>query len=409
MRNWARVLYVGATALALLLASGVWRASDQASAARGGRVAPKFQVDPFWPKPFPNNWQIGQVGGIAVDQYDHIWIIQRQRTLTADEAGAVNGRSDCCYYAPAVMRFDRAGNFLQGWGGVYNSDGSPSTWLATKCREEDGCQWPSGEHGIFVDHNDNVWIAGNGGAGANADHVVLKFTMDGTFLLQIGRRGMNAGSNATTGSPNGTPLLGRPADVEVDPVTNEAYIADGYQNKRVLVVDATTGLYKRHWGAYGNVPSDAPLGPYVPGERPPQFRNPVHCVRIANDGLVYVCDRVNDRIQVFRKNGTFVTEFFVETDTLGNGSTWDVDLSPDRRQTFLYNPDGENNYVWILQRLTGDILGKFGRNGRYAGQFHWVHNLAVDSKGNIYTAEVDTGKRTQKFRFMGHQRDRDDD
>jgi DNA-binding beta-propeller fold protein YncE len=218
---------------------------------------------------------------------------------------------------------------------------------------------------------------------------------------------MTGGSNATDGGPNGTPLLGRPADVEVDPVTNEAYIADGYQNKRVLVVDASNGLYKRHWGAYGNTPDDTNPGPYDPNAPvAQQFRNPVHCVRIADDGLVYVCDRVNNRIQVFRKSGDFVTEFFVERDTLGNGSTWDVDLSPDRRQTFLYNPDGENNYVWILERLTGDILSKFGRNGRYAGQFHWVHNLAVDSKGNIYTAEVDTGKRAQKFVQKGRSRGR---
>jgi DNA-binding beta-propeller fold protein YncE len=220
--------------------------------------------------------------------------------------------------------------------------------------------------------------------------------------MQIGARGYRGlMSNDIGTAPGGRPALGNPADIEVDPETNEAYIADGYANKRILVVDAATALYRRHWGAYGNVPVDGPSGPYTPGQRPPQFRNPVHCARVADDGLVYVCDRVNDRIQVFRKDGTFVTEFIVEPDTLGNGSTWDVDLSADRRQTFLYNPDGENNYVWILDRLSGDILSRFGRNGRYAGQFHWVHNLATDSRGNIYTAEVDTGKRTQKFVLQG--------
>lgn len=396
MPRWARYAYVGATALALVVALGVWRPSlDEADARGKGNVAPRFQVDPFWPKPFPNNWQIGQVGGIAVDSRDHIWIVQRQRTLTADEAGLANGRSNCCTYAPAIMEFDAEGNFIQGWGGPFDPG-----FLETTCVEAAGCQWPSGEHGIFVDHNDYVWLAGNSGG----DHMVLKFSRSGDFIMQIGVRGLTGGSNDTGGSPNGTPLLGRPADVEVDPVTNEAYIADGYGNKRVLVVDAANGLYKRHWGAYGNVPDDTPPGPYDPGAPiATQFRNPVHCVRIADDGLVYVCDRVNNRIQVFRKNGTYVTEFFVERDTLGNGSTWDVDLSPDRRQTFLYNPDGENNYVWILDRLSGDILSTFGRNGRYAGQFHWVHNLAVDSKGNIYTAEVDTGKRTQKFVPRGMQ------
>ncbi|HEX7127997.1 MAG TPA: hypothetical protein VF406_19745 [Thermodesulfobacteriota bacterium] len=395
MPRWVRYAYLGATALVLVVAIGVWRPSPEEVDARGrGNSAPRFEVDPFWPKPFPNDWQIGQVGGIAVDSRDHIWIIQRQRTLTEDEAGAEQDppRSDCCRYAPAVMEFDSRGNFIQGWGGPFDPG-----FLESRCVEPE-CQWPAGEHGIFVDHNDFVWIAGNGGPQDNGDHMVLKFTRRGDFVMQIGARGMTGGSNATEGGPNGTPLLGRPADVEVDPVTNEAYIADGYQNKRVIVVDASTGLYKRHWGAYGETPSDDDLGPYDPNAPVArQFRNPVHCVRIADDGLVYVCDRVNNRIQVFQKNGEFVTEFFVERDTLGNGSTWDVDLSPDRRQRFLYNPDGENNYVWILERLSGEILGTFGRNGRYAGQFHWVHNLAVDSKGNIYTAEVDTGKRAQKF------------
>ncbi len=395
MSRWARYAYVGATALTLVVALGVWRPSpDEVDAKGKGNVAPRFQVDPFWPKPFPNQWQIGQVGGIAVDSRDHVWIIQRQRTLTADEAGLANGRSNCCTYAPAIMEFDGDGDFIQGWGGPFDPG-----FLTSRCVEP-ACQWPSGEHGIFVDHNDYVWIAGNGGG----DNMVLKFTRDGTFVMQIGERGVTLGSNATTGGKNGTPALGRPADVEVDPATNEAYIADGYGNKRVLVVDAATGLYKRHWGAYGNVPSDAPPGPYDPNAPiAQQFRNPVHCTRIANDGLVYVCDRVNDRIQVFRKNGQFVAEYFVERDTLGNGSTWDVDLSPDRRQTFLYNPDGENNHVWILDRLSGEILSKFGRNGRYAGQFHWVHNLATDSKGNIYTAEVDTAKRAQKFMPRGNK------
>ena len=185
---------------------------------------------------------------------------------------------------------------------------------------------------------------------------------------------------------------------EVDPLTNELYIADGYQNKRVLVVDASTGLYKRHWGAYGNVPNDANPGPYDPAAPlATQFRNPVHCVRIANDGLVYVCDRVNNRYQIFRKDGTFVREAFLERDTLGNGAMWDIDLSPDLAQSELYNADGENNKVWIFDRRTDRVMDSFGRNGRQAGQFHWVHNLAVDSRGNIYTAEVDTGKRAQKF------------
>ncbi len=370
--------------------------------ASGGHRAPRFRVDPDWPKPLPNQWLVGQVCGIAVDRHDTIWIVQRPRTLTADEAGAslTPPRSACCFPAPSVMRFDREGNLLQAWGGPADPG-----FLETRCTAAMGCEWPTNEHGIFVDHEDNVWTAGNGGQ----DHQVLKFTSDGTFLLQIGKAGSTGGSNDTHGAPNGTPLLGRPADVEVDPETNEAYIADGYGNKRVLVVDARTGMYRRHWGAYGHVPDDASPGPYVPGSPPAQqFRNPVHCVRIANDGLVYVCDRVNDRMQVFTKSGVFQKEFFVATNTLGNGSVWDLDTSPDKRQRYLYNPDGENNMVWILARATGSILGTFGRNGRNAGQFHWVHNLAVDSKGNIYTAEVDTGKRAQKFMPVGRERGDDD-
>lgn len=371
----------------------------QTASARDGRDddqdwrsdTPRFKVDADWPKPLPNQWLLGQVAGVAVDRHDNIWIIQRPLTLTADEAGAAQTppRSDCCKPAPSVMTFDRQGNLLQAWGGPADPG-----FLSTRCTPAKGCEWPTNEHGIFVDHNDNVWIGGNG----QPNHQVLKFSRDGTFLLQIGKSGTTGGSNAKDGGPNGTPLLGQPADIEVDPLNNEAYIADGYQNKRVLVVNGNTGKYIRHWGAYGNTPSDDDPGPYVPGLSPAaQFRSPVHCVRIANDGLVYVCDRLNNRIQVFHKDGTYVKEFFVETDTLGNGSTWDVDTSPDSRQTWIYNPDGENNKVWILNRQTGAIAGTFGRNGRYAGQFHWVHNLAVDSRGNIYTAEVDTGKRAQKF------------
>jgi hypothetical protein len=380
---------LGAT---LVVVSAVTTPSLAAPAADNNpNIAPLFQVDPSWPKALPNHWLLGQVAGVAVDRQDTIWIIQRPSTLTADEAGAAQTppRSKCCYPAPSVMRFDRDGNLLAAWGGPADGD-----FLSTRCTPAMGCEWPANEHGIFVDHNDNVWIAGNGGN----DHQVLKFTMDGTFLLQIGKAGMTGGSNDTHGAPNGTPLLGRPADTEVDPVTNEVYIADGYLNKRVIVVDAHTGLYKRHWGAYGNVPSDANPGPYDPAQPPAtQFRNPVHCVRISNDRLVYVCDRVNNRVQVFHTDGSFVKEFFIDRDTLGNGSAWDLDTSVDPFQRWLYNADGENNMIWVVNRRSGLAAETFGRNGRSAGQFHWVHNLAVDSHGNLYTAEVDTGKRAQKF------------
>ena len=363
--------FFGVVVAAALVAAGLWTpVGSQQPGVLGGRVAPRFVVDPFWPKPLPNHWLLGQVAGIAVDAEDHIWIIQRPASLTVDEAGAAQDppRSDCCVPAPPVIEFDSEGNVLRAWGGP-----------------DPGYDWPENEHGIFVDYKGNVWIAGNG---VN-DHQVLKFSQDGEFLLQIGQAGMTGGSNDTE-------LLGNPADTEVDPETNEVYVADGYLNKRVIVFDADTGEYKRHWGAFGEPPSDDPNAP-----EGSQFGNPVHCVRITDDGLVYVCDRANNRVQVFEKDGTFVKEFEIEPDTLGNGSTWDVDVSSDHRQRFLYNADGENNYVWILKRANDQILTTFGRNGRYAGQFHWVHNLVVDSRGNIYTAEVDTGKRVQKFRIRG--------
>jgi DNA-binding beta-propeller fold protein YncE len=273
-----------------------------------------------------------------------------------------------------------------------------------------------------VDHNDFVYIAGNGtgngtcggvacpwAASHGPDSMVLKFAADGTFIYQIGDPGVSAETNNDTdGAANGTPQPYRPADMEVDPKTNELYIADGYGNRRVLVVDAETGLYLRHWGAYGQNPVADGNSGEPPGSADPNFKNPVHCVRIVGD-LVYVCDRINNRIQVFDKNIAgalcdpatqdcgFVTEQFIAQETLGNGSTWDVDTSPDKKQSCLFNPDGTNQKVWILERETLEILDSFGRGGRSAGQFHWVHNLAADSKGNLYTAEVDTGKRAQKF------------
>ena len=329
-------------------------------------MAPKFTVDPFWPRPLPNRWLLGQVSGVAVDAQDHVWIVQRPRTLTDDERGAAltPPRSTCCVPAPPVLEFDAAGNVVRGWGG-------PGP----------GYDWPSNEHGIFVDHAGNVWLAGNG----EKDHHILKFTRDGRFLMQIGKPGQSHGDADTHN-------LNRPADVRVDPATNELFVADGYGNHRVIVFDAATGAYKRHWGANGRPPGAAGVKP---------LGNPVHCVRIARDGLVYVCDRRNNRIQVFRKDGTFAAEFSVAPETRGNGSVWDVDFSRDPAQAYLYAVDGENNHVWLLARETGKVITNFGRSGRYAGQLHWVHNLAVDTKGNIYTTEVDNAKRVQKFVYQG--------
>ena len=294
-KQWLR--YVLAFAIALAFCG--LAAADKGP--KGTRIAaPVFQVDPSWPRTLPNNWVIGQTGGMAVDSRDHVWLLQRPRSIAERYLGPTltPPRSTCCIAAPSVIEFDTEGRVVRAWGGP-----SDPGFLENRCTAAMGCEWPETEHGIFVSPDGYVYIGGNGGP----DHQVLKFTRDGTFVMQIGRANMRGPSHPVAFAPNGTPLLGRPAEMDLDREANELYIADGYQNRRVIVVDATSGQYKRHWGAYGNVPSDAAVPPYVPGEVPPQqFRTPVHCVAVANDGLVYVCDRVSNRIQVFRKNGTFV-------------------------------------------------------------------------------------------------------
>jgi sugar lactone lactonase YvrE len=335
---------------------------------------PVFEVDPSWPKLLPHGWITGQVAGVAVDSRDHVWIVHRPGSITTEEAGAAQDPpiSECCIPAPPVIEFDVDGALLQAWGGSETHE-----------------PWPAGEHGIYVDHNDHVWIASSG----SDDQVVLKFTRDGERLLQIGEFGKTGGNGDTR-------LLGRPTDIAVDAAANEVYITDGYGNRRVIVFDAESGEYKRHWGAYGEPPEDTELGPYDPAAAPVRsFRSPVHAVRLSNDGRVYIADRVNNRIQIFRKDGGFSAEALIRQSTLSMGSTWDVDFSPDSAQTYMYVADGTNNKVWILSRNDMQIVGHFGRNGRYAGQFHWVHSIAVDSEGSVYAGEVDTGKRVQKFRL----------
>jgi DNA-binding beta-propeller fold protein YncE len=334
---------------------------------------PQFKVDPFWPKPLPSNWILGQVAGIAVDKNDNVWIVHRPTTLADDEKGAQLNppTTKCCIAAPAVLQFDPAGNLLRSWGG-----------------KGAGYDWFESEHGIFVDSDGNVWIGGN----SMKDHHIVKFTPEGKFLQQLGKPGKSEGSNATSQQ------LGRPAHMVVDAPTNELYVADGYGNRRIVVFDAATLTYKRHWGAYGERPHDDKLPPYDPRVALMRsFSSPVHCVRVSHDGLVYVCDRANDRIQVFERNGKFVREFRIEPETLQNGSVWDLVLSEDEAQKYLFVANGANGYLITVERATGRVLGTFGRPGRMAGELKWVHNIAIDSKGNLYTAEVGTGRRAQKF------------
>jgi DNA-binding beta-propeller fold protein YncE len=345
---------------------------------------PTFHVDPAWPKTLPNRWIVGAVVGVAVDRRDHVWIVHRPSTLQPNETRSI------WRAAPPVLEFDVDGTLLRAWGG-------PGV----------GYEWPQLEHGIYIDDDQNVWL----GAGGEKDAHILKFTADGRFLMQIGQQGHNGGSNDTRN-------LGGAAQMVVDRETGELYVADGYVNHRVIVFDAQTGAYRRHWGAYGKRPDDTFFqlrGEHLPppfsgavqhenapsqydpvGPPPPQFRI-VHAVRISHDGLVYVCDRTNDRIQVFRKDGTFVREAFIAKDTLGSGSVWDLAFSTDPAQTFVYVIDGTNQQVYVLSRSSLEVLSTFGGAGHWAGQFYGAHNLAIDSKGNLFITETYEGKRVQKF------------
>jgi hypothetical protein len=345
------------------------------AAPAGAQQAPAFKVDPFWPNDLPDNLLLGQVAGIATDGQDNIWILHRPLSLVEDEKGAQKTPPEtrCCKAALPVMQFSRDGKLLRSWGGP-----------------DKGHPWPKNEHGLHIDRDGNVWLGGN-----DKDDQVLKFTPDGRFLMQIGKaEGSEAGSNNTA-------RLGRPAHMFTDDAAGEIYIADGYGNRRIIIFDMATGAYKRHWGAYGTkTPTDEKLPPYrmvAFTDQSNSFSNPVHCVRISNDGLVYVCDRANDRIQVFRKDGTFVKEYQVEPQTLQNGSVWDLVLSTDPGQRHIFVADGANMQIVAIDRETGTKLSSFGRPGRQAGQFKWVHNIAIDSAGTVYTAEVGDGRRVQKF------------
>ena len=373
---------------ALVLSESVLQRRVEAQDGGGTVQAPRFEVDPLWPKPLPNHWLLGSAIGVWVDERDHVWIIHRSSaTLDDNEKGIELKTAECCAGAPPVLEFDAAGNLVQSWGGPGQ-----------------GYEWPQSNHGIFVDFKGNVWIGGNGAG----DSHVLKFTRNGKFIAQYGRAGVHRGpTNAEglstyAGDSNDLQNFGRVAKIFVDPKDNEAYLADGYLNKRVAVLEADSGKMKRYWGAYGNKPEDRNLGPYNPDAPPAQqFRNPVHCADVSNDGLVYVCDRVNDRIQVFRKDGTFVKEGFVARRTLGAGSVWDLAFSRDPQQRYLFVADGMNSRIHVVLRETLEVLASFGDGGRQPGQFYGVHSIAIDSKGNLYTTETWEGKRLQKFVYRG--------
>jgi len=370
------------TPVSLTLVLAVLVAVGCGGAGSAGPPPSTYVVDPLWPQPLPSGWILGSVTGVAVDARDHVWVVHRgAASLNArTEMGlATDPRSaeTCCEPAPQVLEFDVAGRLVGNWGGAGQ-----------------GYDWPQSPGGIAVDGDGNVWIAaagapappagrggrggGRGGRGGGApaeppaeDAHVLKFSATGAFLMQIGRAG-------DVGTPDSQAALNRPASLDVDTSANELYVADT-GGHRIVVFDAETGAYKRHWAANGE-PFQA-----------------VSCVSVSSDGFVYVCDRATNRIQVFRTDGTFVKEATVAPDTRGNGAVWDITFSRDRGQTQLLVADGQNQKVWLLDRETLQVAGEVGAGGRWPGHFYGVGSIAVDSQGSVYTGETLEGKRVQKF------------
>ncbi len=367
-------LTMGGVCTAVLLGACVVQSGDPGPESGSPGAPPTFSVDPAWPRELPNNWILGSITSVFVDTQDHVWITHLPETLTPEEAAAVQDPpiGECCVPAPVVIEFDPEGNVVQGWG-------DPST--------QDVSEFPRNAHGLFVDHNEHVWI------GTFRHHRLMKFTPTGTHLMTLGEYDVNGGSGDTR-------LLGGPAGMWVDPETNEVFVADGYRNRRVIVFEGETGEYRRHWGAYGEPPDDEASYDYAArtatSPPPPEFST-VHGLVGSADGLIYVADRRGNRVQVFQRDGTFVTEKTIAPLTRASGSAFVVALSPDEGQRWLYLADGTNHKVWILRRTDLEVVGEFGRGGRQAGQFIRPHGMDVDSQGNIYVGEASTGRRVQKF------------
>src|SRR3989442_836999 len=365
----AAALVMGTTRFGIEAKSGVAQARPSAALD-----VPKFSVDPAWPK-IPNNWQFGQVASVSVDGQDHVWVLQRPGTLSPEEKPKA---------APPLLEFDAAGNFIQAWGGPGQ-----------------GYEWPTSEHGVYVDPKGFVWIGGNGAK----DNHILKFTKAGKFVMQIGRAGQSKG-NADTEN------LNQPADTFVYAKTNELIVADGYGNRRVIVFDATTGKFKRMWGAFGNVPNDAapnPASADADETGAPQFVQPVHAARVSNDGLVYVSDRGGKRVQIFTLDGKYLSQIFIgrecKAPDCGNGSTAaSTAFSADPDQRFLYVGNRSQSKVMIFNRKSLELLTSFGRAGSAPGEFGTLHHMASDSRGNLYVTEVTPlrpeNRRVQKFRLV---------
>ena len=368
------------TASLVALGIGQSKLQEPTIAASNDVMAPAFLVDPLWPKPLPNHWITGNTIGVDVDDRDHIFTVHRNTENMfggRTEIGLALGVAECCTPAPPILEYDIEGNLINAWGGPV--EGAPY-------------QWPESNHGIEVAANGDVWIGGNGGP----DSHVLVFTRNGEYIRTVGVPGEEFDSNSTT-------AFGRVAEIAIDEDAGEAYFADGYVNKRVAVVDVATGAFKRYWGAYGQTDIDDDADDtYTPGQPGPDvFRGPVHCAEPSNDGLIYVCDRGADRVQIFRPDGTFVSEHIYYPATLAQGSTWDIAFSPDEDQEFIYLADGQNFKISIIDRASMEVLYTFGDGGRQPGLFYAPHSIATDSEGNIYTTETYEGKRVQKFLYQG--------
>ncbi len=380
MKRFKVIALAATTFLALSLAFGLPQHNAAAQTTAAPRAVPKFEVDPSWPK-LPAKWVFGQVSSVSVDSDDHAWILQRPKTIRDDLKGMA---------APPVLEFDAAGNFVQGWGGP-----------------GEGYDWPEIEHGIYVDPKGFVWIGGNG----KSDNHLVKFTKAGKFVMQIGKKGASKGNTDTQN-------VKEAADTFVYAKTNELFVADGYGNNRVIVFDADTGAFKRMWGAFGKQPVDQPKA--EPSKIPesariaakeetgpgPDYLSTVHAARVSNDGLVYVSDRAGKRVQVFKLDGTYVTQKFIdrwcEVPHCGNGQTVaSTAFSQDPEQRFLYVASRSPARVWVLDRKTLEPLDSFGRPGIAPGEFYVLHHMNVDTKGNLYVTEVQDGKRAQKFVFKG--------
>lgn len=382
-------------------------AAASAAPATGGQPGdvPRFEYDATWPKlPLPNQWIFGEVGGVGNDPSNgHIWVIQRPWTIFGRELAAVDGSNTCCRPAPSVVEFDAEGTVLQGWPKpvmFHAPQGSPlgQTYGEVGPGGEDLWQSPDGEYGMWGRREHTVYIDPKGFVWLTIDesHVVYKFTKEGKWLMTLGIPENPPRQLGNARRSNDTTRFGRPTGVAVDPDTNEVFISDGYDNRRVIVFDEA-GKYLRHWGAYGAKPDDSPMPRYDPKAPPSKQFNTVHGVVLSRDKLVYVADRANDRIQVFKQDGTFVKEGIVAPETTDVGSAYGVALSADPEQKWVY-VNGVDS-VRILRRDTMQVVGEFGSQGRFGGQLLSAHSMTVDNKGNIFIGES-RGRRVQKFRLV---------